>query len=113
MGYYKDKVFRLGGSDIASLTVRFPVNAEILSFGSDGCYKAYVVFNDEAEMPGHYRKVLSGEHWCKIYDDDTMVLQVNGDTIDIFRAGEMGVLIRATGCAWVDGLHADLEKENG
>lgn len=102
MAYYKDKTYRIGGSDIASLTVRFPMSAEVLKLGIDGSYKGYVVFNDEATIPEHYKKVLGGTHWCKIYDDYDLVMVVHGETIDIYRAGEAGVLIHATGNAWVD-----------
>lgn len=104
MAHYKDRTFNLGDSDIASLTVRFPMEAEVLHLGKDASYKGYVVFNDEATIPDHYQMVLSGKVWCRIYDDYDLAMVVHGETIDIYRAGEMGILIHATGEAWVDPL---------
>lgn len=103
MGDYKDRVFYCGGSDIASLTVRFPGRTEVLNTGEDGDYKAYVVFDEEAEIPEYYKKVLEGEKWCWIFDDDERVLSVKGEKISIYRAGERGILIHATGEAYADG----------
>lgn len=104
MGFYKDRAYRLGDSDIASLTVRFPMEAQVLHLGEDGAYKGYVVFNEETTIPDHYQKVLSGKVWCRIYDDYDLVMVVHGENIDIYRAGERGILIHATGEAWVDPL---------
>lgn len=107
MAHYKDRCYPIGSSDfIASLTVRFPMSAEVLKMGANGSYMGYVVFNDEANIPDHYQKVLSGREWCRIYDDYDLVMVVHGETIDIYRAGDAGILIHATGSAWVDPVMA-------
>lgn len=58
----------IGTSDIAALTVRFPSKVEILKFGEDDTYSAHFMTLDE-NIPHRYHKVMSGKHWCKIYDD--------------------------------------------
>lgn len=62
MKMYKDfpKVY-IGESDIASLTLRTPVDAHVLKFGSDGYYKAYIV-NGEAEIGNHYKLDFTCNH---------------------------------------------------
>lgn len=91
---YKEKTYFIGSSDIASLTVRFPTKAETLDFGMDGEYAAHFVANDE-DVPPHYHKVMSGERWCKVYDDYGLTTDIEADEIDIYQAGEMGALIVA------------------
>lgn len=83
----------LGSSDIASLTVRSGEDVIGLKFGSDGYYKAYLV-DAEAEIGGHYRKVLELKGWVWIYDDEERVFRARADEIIIYRAGEMGMIIQ-------------------
>ena len=90
---YKVVLVSLGYSDIADLTVRFPMQANTLHFGGDASYSAYVI-TDAQEVPAHYTKVLEGAYWCTIYDDEEGMLKIYADTIEIYRAGEMGCLIR-------------------
>lgn len=94
MKNYKDyeKVF-IGGSNIASLTLRSPIDATVLNFGEDNNYLAYVV-DAEAEIGEHYKKVYECENWLKIYDDDGLVKEFKADKIEVYRAGEMGCIIR-------------------
>lgn len=95
MDYKKDK-FYIGFSDFASLTLRFPNKAEVLDFGIDDAYSAYFI-TDDTEIPSHYHKVASGEHWCNIYDDTRLTTTIFADMIDFYRAGETGALIVAKG----------------
>lgn len=90
---YKAVRVSLSYSDIASLTVRFPMQATPIHFGGDTTYKAYVI-TDAQEAPAHYTKVLAGAYWCTIYDDEEGVLRLYANKIEIYRAGEMGCLIR-------------------
>lgn len=107
MANYKDKQFPLGSSDKNSLTVRYPMKAEIIRFEDemiDASYVGYVVFNDETSIPENFEKVSSGVEWCRIYDDYDCVMVVHGETIDFYRVGDEEILIHATGGAWVDPL---------
>lgn len=99
MKSYKDfeKIF-IGSSDIAALTlVGMSTNgeliAEILEFGHDDRYSAYLV-TEEALIGSHYEKRFAFESWLRIYDDDDCVIKFRGDRIDVYRAGEMGCIIR-------------------
>ena len=94
MKNYKDceQVF-IGSSDIASLTLRSPMEVTTLNFGKDGDYQAYVV-DREAKIGDHYSKVYECEDWLKIYDDNELVREFKSDTIEVYRAGEMGCIIR-------------------
>lgn len=93
---YKQNTFPIGESDIASLTLRFPTRAETLDFGMDGVYCAHFI-TDDTEIPSHYHKDVSGKYWCNIYDDNGLTATISANTIDFYRAGEMGVLIVAKG----------------
>ncbi|WP_127009511.1 hypothetical protein [Veillonella sp. CHU110] len=90
---YKEFQTRLGASDIASLTVRFPMHAMAVHFGEDANYTAYVI-TDAQEVPAHYRQVAEGKSWCKVYDDEELMAEFWANKIEIYRAGEMGCLIR-------------------
>ncbi len=99
MNEYKERYVRLGCSDYASLVVVTcndkGLSLHDLHFGGDGCYKAWIV-NDKALIPEHYKKVIVGNSWLKIYDDETLRIVINGgykSVIEVYRAGEMGTLI--------------------
>lgn len=94
MKNYKDfeKVF-IGDSDIASLTLRSPMEATVLNFGEDNSYKAYIV-EGNAEIGEHYDKVYECNNWLKIYDDDGLSAEFDADYIAVYRAGEMGCIIQ-------------------
>lgn len=101
MSYYKDKVIGLGYSDIASLVMVgvdmrevTGLRASFLNMGKDGNYRAYVIKNDEVEVPEHYSLTDKFVSWLKIYDDDSLVATFEGKEIEVYQAGMMGILIR-------------------
>lgn len=95
MKSYKDfeKKF-IGSSDIAALTVRSVNGVFDLRFGEDGCYDAYICY-DDIEIPSHYTQIFSGNTWLSIYDDDSMTYfeRNDGMLVDIYRAGKKGCII--------------------
>lgn len=94
MKNYKDyDVEFIGNSDIASLTLRAPMRAEILNFGEDNSYMAYIVDKD-AEIGSHYKLEYTFDHWLKVYDDDGLVRTFTGDIIKVYSAGQMGCIIQ-------------------
>lgn len=91
---YKKHTVSLGGSDIASLTLRSPMQAATLDFVEDGDYRAWIVDDPSVVVPNHYKKVYSCEYWLKIYDDDGLQADFNAKQIEVYRAGDYGCLIR-------------------
>lgn len=63
-------------------------------FSEDGDYSAYFVY-EEIEIPSHYRKVFECKNSLWIYDDEERTLKVNGERIEIYRAGDFGCIIYA------------------
>ena len=59
--------------------------------GSDGDYKGYLV-DETVEIPSYYKKVYEADTWLKIYDDETMVLQVRAKKINVYNAGKSLIL---------------------
>ena len=55
--HHKYSKIPLGESDIASLLLRHPAGCDVLDFGTDGGYSAYLV-DEECEIPGHYAKIM-------------------------------------------------------
>ena len=99
MKTYKDfPRVHLGDSDIAQLLCRNYQNIQPLKFGGDNSYKAYFV-NEEIDLPGHYSHVGTWNTWLWIYDDEGRTAKIQGDVIEIYRAGEMGCIIYAPGGA--------------
>lgn len=96
MNEYKKEFAQLGCSDYASLIVVTTddqgLSLNDLHFGGDGCYKAWIV-NDEDLIPEHYKKVINGYNWMKIYDDEGLTIVINSKFIEVYRAAEMGCLI--------------------
>lgn len=87
----------IGSSDIASLVLvgckkNSGAVAEMLHFGEDGNYYAYIV-DQKIEIPSHYKLVTSFESWLKIYDDDELIYKCSASQIDIYRAGDFGCII--------------------
>lgn len=99
MSYYKDNKLILGGSDVAVLTFvgcveEYPfINANVLAFGEDESYLGDIVYNDEAEIPKHYKKEYSFKSWLKVYDDDGLQHVFKGKNIEVYRAGQRGIVI--------------------
>lgn len=88
---YKEKTIDLGYSDIASLILRSPGEIGEVHTGSDGDYKGYLV-DETVEIPDYYKKVYKADTWLKIYDDETMVLQVRAKKINVYNAGKSLIL---------------------
>lgn len=97
---YKDcgKVF-LGASDIASVILRTPNEVNILKFGSDGTYSAYFIDADkgECEIGEHYKEEFAFSGWLKVYDDDMVQCKLYAESIKVYRAGDFGCIIKASG----------------
>lgn len=100
---YKKTIVYLGGSDIASLTLRGCNQNEnyhishVLRFGGDGSYHGYFVSDENVEIPEHYKLDFECENWLWIYDDQVKVLSVEAKSIKVYRAGDYGVIIQAVG----------------
>lgn len=95
--FYKYCTLGAGMSDIAALIYRTSDPKEIgeIAFGEDGSYKAHLIVGDTG-VPSHYSLVLdTSSSWLWIYDDDGKTLDLeNPSGFQIYRAGEMGLLIR-------------------
>ena len=90
----------VGGSDIAALTCLSISNdgliPELVRFGSDGEYMAYVV-DAECSIPASYELTIShdGRGWMKLYDDDAKEFEARFENgFRIFRRGERGIIIQ-------------------
>lgn len=83
----------IGSSDIASLTIRSTIKADVLNFGEDGNYYAYIV-DEDASINDAYKLVFEGNTWLAIFDDVKLVLQISADIIKIYRAGDFGCIIQ-------------------
>lgn len=103
MTNYKDfeKIY-IGYSDGAFLTLvggsqnSKGVFPEILCFGMDSSYKAYLVFGNDVEIGSHYSLECSFDNWLKIYDDEGLVTTLRAKKIKVYRAKEMGCIIQLT-----------------
>ena len=103
---YKDTIISLGGSDVACLICRgflknsdnseYEYKAELLNFGEDGEYDAYLVTDPEVEIPSYYTKRLQFQHGIDIFDDFQKVADLGDlNTIgNIYRAGDFGCIIQ-------------------
>lgn len=102
---YKEKSISLGGSDIAALIAvgmvksgdEQKLTSEIIRFGGDNNYNAWLVTDEDIEIPNHYSKMLEYHSWLKIYDDDGLVYKSApmDKYFEIYQAGMYGLLIRA------------------
>lgn len=95
-----DKVF-IGYSDIASLILAGcrtgeGLVTEVLDFGEDGRYTAYIVersSSEEVTIGDHYRKEFTFNSWIRIYDDEELTFHASADSINIYTAGNFGCII--------------------
>ena len=93
----------IGTSDIAALVLigiskEGGVNPQMLHFGKDGSYSAYIVEgDDDVEIGEHYHKVAEFKNWLSIYDDNDLTMKLYADKIIIYRAREMGCIIQVIG----------------
>ena len=99
MKNYKDfrKIF-IGDSDIAALIMvgykkGVGVVPQMLNFGQDDSYYAYIVDENVVEIGSHYSTVAEFSDWLRIYDDDGLVEYLEADKIIVYRAAEMGCVI--------------------
>lgn len=87
----------IGGSDMASLTIRSVMTVDLLRFGEDSDYDAYECIGDDVKIGDHYTKVFSGDTWLMLYDDLGLVYKKympdGYEKFDIYRAGERGCII--------------------
>lgn len=95
MTSYKEyEKISIGGSDIASLTIREPNKTHILDFVQDGGYYAYLC-DEEAEIGNHYELKITAHNWVWIYDDFGVTKRISAKEIRIYRAREFGCIIQA------------------
>lgn len=101
MKNYKEfeKDYNIGSSDYAALTMtgfrkNVGVISQILKFGQDDTYSAYIVYGKDVEIGKHYEKVAEFDSWLKIYDDNGLTTEYTAEKIIIYRAGEMGCIIQ-------------------
>lgn len=87
-----------GSSDIATLLAvgigeDNKLKTDFVYFGEDGSYKCYILCKSQ-EVPKHYEKLFTFKNCLKIYDDEQVTMNFWADKIEIYRAGEMGFLIK-------------------
>lgn len=98
--YYKDfEMIPIGGSDIACLIMagchqEEGFTTDVLHFGGDGSYWAYLVDEEDVVIGAHYDKVGVYHHWMKLYDDTGRVFFEYGKEFRIYRAGDYGCIIQ-------------------
>lgn len=104
MNKYKEVRISLGGSDIALITCvgiienkedssKSDIGTHFLKFGQDGEYGAYVI-DQTIEVPAHYQKVAEFINWMATYDDNGHCNKFHAERIELYRAGEMGAIVR-------------------
>lgn len=82
----------IGGSDIASLLFRQPMEVKEIGTGEDGTYYAYIIDTEEdIEIGEHYEKVYETNGWLMIYDDDKRTLKLEGN-YDIYQSNKTFIL---------------------
>ena len=91
----------LGESDVACLTLTGftdtdGVTAQILKFGGDGDYNAYVV-DEDAVIGEHYTLEAEFQNWVTVYDDTEKMAEFTGDVIRFYRAGNYGIIVQVIG----------------
>ena len=92
--YKSFKRIKLGESINSSLLARGYDNLAEIKMGKSGKYSAYFV-NEEISIPEHYTKVFECHNWLSIYDDDVKVAEIRAELIQIFRAGDFGMIVYA------------------
>lgn len=100
----KEKDFELKGDKVGYLVISFPNNVDVIDMGETESYKCHIIFDNERKIPECYVKCASGRTWCKLYDDTGAVVVVHGENVDIYRAGENGVIVHSYGewNGWVE-----------
>lgn len=95
IGNYKGLTVSLGYSDIAMLILSSAYSLQGLSLGGDGSYKAYII-DEHTPLPEHYKLHSYHRYWLKVYDDEQCILKIKAENINVYRAGDYGVLIRVS-----------------
>lgn len=86
----------IGTSDMSSLIFVGPCDgpqAKVIGFDGDGTYSAYIV-DDEAVIGDHYELTAEFRSWLKIYDDEQKTREFHANSIQVYRAGGYGTIIR-------------------
>lgn len=95
-----EKVF-IGSSDSARLEVIHTTEngrlKSYLNFGEDGDYKAYVV-DEKCVIPDTYELICTFEGgYVNIFDDSWNHVFIEGETVQIYRRGDFGCIIKIIG----------------
>ena len=98
---YKDyKKIYIGESDRAELTLRFfnnekkAIDHQGLHFGGDNAYSAYLINDENVEIPAYYELVFeSNSPWFDIIDDVNVITFNNIENLKIYRSGDYGCII--------------------
>lgn len=101
---YKRASFILGDSDIAAITATMPDGPAFIKFGSDGHYDAWWVTDEAVEIPDHYSLDFTTHHWIKFFDDFAYRGTIYADTIEVYRAGSFGCIVRTIGNVSFNGI---------
>lgn len=84
-----------GSSDIASLTVRQPMEAGTLNLGTDGDYNIHII-DESIPVPNHYEQTYEADTWLRVYDDNTLMVYIVAPVIKVYQAGVQGILIQVS-----------------
>ena len=102
MKNYKDfEKMYIGASDGACLTIsncdkEGNSREEMLYFGEDGEYSAYITYGD-VEIGDHYKLMHEFHGVITIFDDVDAIFTAKADTIKVYQAGEFGCIIHLEG----------------
>jgi hypothetical protein len=93
--HYDCELADIGGSDIASLTLRSCDKVGILRFCEDDSYCAWLA-DDFTEIPEYYELVFECNTWLYIYDDNGLAWKTeeNYKSIKVYRSGGYGCVIQ-------------------
>lgn len=91
----------IGSSDSARLevihTTENGISKSYLNFGEDGDYKAYVV-DEKCVIPDTYELRCTFESgYVNIFDDSWNHVFIEGETVQIYRRGNFGCIIKIIG----------------
>lgn len=104
MKNYKDytKAY-IGSSDRCFLIVlggdlNGGIKSELLKFGGDGAYSAYIVDSD-TEIPDYYTLQFTFVGYANIYNDENMNMLalsrvLHGSKFEFYRSGNFGCIIK-------------------
>lgn len=104
--YYQYSEIEIGKSKNSNLVLvgmtEQGLKSELLQFGEDGEYTAYVI-DDDFEIPSHFQLVHSFKKWMRVYDDDRSTFELlNASEINVYRYGDLGCIIQFKKGKWHD-----------